>query len=132
MLPPVLEVYVVWHPDDTEGEGIAASLLSHFRGTKFSGLIGGAVDVYVRSASSTDDPAGAPRPVPCVAPLPYGILAPALTAIVLVGGLGLDGALREDGPWLAYVADLAAARDRSAGSVGLFTVTTAAHVLDGP
>ena len=131
MLPPVLEVYVVWHPDDPEGEDIARALLGHFRGTTFSGLIGGAVEVYVRSASATDDPAGTPRPLPCIAPLPYGIPTPGLTAVVLVGGLGLDAAVLDGGRWRDYVSDLAAARDASGGTVGLFTVTTANNVLDG-
>ena len=132
MLPPVLEIYVVWHPDDPEGNDIARALLGHFRGTTFSGLIGGAVEVYTRSAATTDDPAGAPRTLPCTDPLPYGIPGPALTAVVLVGGLGLDAALQTAGPWQDYLADLVAARDASNGSVGLFTVTTAKNVLDGP
>ena len=132
MLPPVLEIYVVWHPDDPEGDEISRALLARFRGTTFSGLIGGAVEVYVRSASATDDPTGAPRALPSTSPLPYDIPSPALTAIVLVGGLGLDAALHDSGPWRDYVSGLVQARDASDGTTGLFLVTTADHVLDGP
>ena len=55
MLPPVLEIYVVWHTKDAEGQTIADTLLGHFRGTAFSGLIGGAVEVYVRSTPQIGD-----------------------------------------------------------------------------
>ena len=62
MLPPVLEVYVVWHPGDPAGHAIADEFVHHFHGTVFSGLIGGAVVVYARSVGwrSTND---APRPI---------------------------------------------------------------------
>ena len=70
MLAPVLEIYVVWHPGDSEGERVAALLLDHFRGTTFSGLIGGAVEVFVRSVSATGDQRDAPRPLPCVEAMP--------------------------------------------------------------
>ncbi len=51
MLPPVLEIYAVWHPDDGPegGREIAREFVNHFHGTLFSGLIGGAVEIYVRS-----------------------------------------------------------------------------------
>jgi hypothetical protein len=42
MLPPVLEIYVVWHPDDAAGKTAADQIVAHFHGTLFSGLIGGA------------------------------------------------------------------------------------------
>jgi hypothetical protein len=131
VLPPVLEIYVVWHPDDVEGEAIAESLLGHFRGTAFSGLIGGAVEVYVRSASSTDEVSGTPRPLPCTDPMPYGVPSPALTAVVLVAGVELTSSIEKHGPWYGYVARLAAAREALPDTVGIFSISTAAHVLDG-
>lgn len=33
MLPPVLEIYVVWHPEDTAGASISQEFLDHFHGT---------------------------------------------------------------------------------------------------
>jgi hypothetical protein len=131
VLPPVLEIYVAWHPGDTEGECIAQTLLDHFRGTAFSGLIGGAVEVYVRSVSSADDPAGAPRPLPCAEPLPYGVPSPALTAVVLVAGVELTSNVERRGPWHGYVEAIAAARHSSPDTVGIFNVCTAENVLDG-
>ncbi len=131
MLPPVLEIYVVWHPEDVAGEDVASALLGHFRGTPFSGLIGGAVEVYVRSASASDDPAGAPRALPCTEPLPYALPIPALTAVVLVAGAELAAAVEAVGSWRDYVSALAVARTGSPTTVGLFTVATATNVLDG-
>lgn len=131
MLPPILEVFVVSHPGDVEGEAVAHMLLGRFRGNAYTGLIGGAVDVYVRSASATADPAGAPRPLPCVDGLPYGVPEPALTAIVLVAGTELAAALEEPGPWRSYVQSLLNARTQDPQHVGLFTVRAAKDVLDG-
>src|SRR5215467_4657050 len=54
VLPPILELYVVWHPGDAAGQAVAQQLIDHFRGSAYSGLIGGAVDVYVRSTSSSE------------------------------------------------------------------------------
>ncbi len=131
MLPPILEVFVVSHPGDAEGETIAQMLLERFRGNAYSGLIGGAVDVYVRAVSGTDDPAGAPRPLPCVEGLPYGVPAPALTAIVIVAGTELAATLNEPGPWRDYVQGLVDARSSDPEHVGLFNVRTAPNVFDG-
>ena len=43
--PPILEIYVVWHPDDVNGEAVADQLTKHFHGPAYSGLAGGAVEV---------------------------------------------------------------------------------------
>jgi hypothetical protein len=131
MLPPILEVYVVFHPGDAEGEYIAQMLLERFRGNAYSGLIGGAVDVYLRSVSAANEPAGAPRPLPCIEGLPYGVASPALTAIVLVAGTELAATLREPGPWREYIQSLVDARSSDPEHVGLFNVRTAPNVFDG-
>lgn len=131
MLPPILEVFVVSHPGDAEGDTVAQMLLERFRGNAYSGLIGGAVDVYVRSVSATDDPSGAPRSLPCIEGLPYGVPAPALTAIVLVAGIELAATLNDPGPWREYVQSLADARSADPEHVGLFNVRTAPNVFDG-
>ena len=124
-------MFVVSHPGDAEGASVAQMLLEHFRGSAYSGLIGGAVDVYVRSVSATDDPAEAPRPLPCIEGLPYGVPPPALTAIVLVAGTELAATLNHSGPWRDYVQSLADARSRDPEHVGLFNVRTAPNVFDG-
>ena len=66
MLPPVLDVYVIYHPLDTRGTDITAALVQHFHGTAFSGLLGGGIEVYVRT-SGWRSQADAPRPIPAVA-----------------------------------------------------------------
>jgi len=130
VLPPILEVFVVHHPADAEGGEVTQMLLERFRGNAYSGLIGGAVDVYVRSVSATEDPDGAPRPLPCVAGLPYGLLTPAMTAIVLVAGTELAATVNVAGPWRDYVQTLANARASDPHHVGLFNVQTAPNVFD--
>lgn len=131
MLPPIVEIFVIWHPRDIEGEEIAQKLLEHFRGTAFSGLIGGAVEVFVRSVSSSDNPAGSPRTLPCIETLPYGVPSPALTAAVLVVGVELTSSIEDRGPWYDYVEAVVAARNGSPNTVGIFPVCTADNVLDG-
>jgi hypothetical protein len=131
MLPPILEVFVVSHPSDEEGGAVAQMLLERFRGSAYTGLIGGAVDVYVRSASATDDPASAPRPLPFIEGLPYGLPSPALTAIVLVAGTELAATVQEAGPWRDYVQTIVDARATDPERVGLFSVRVAPNVFDG-
>lgn len=122
MLPPVLEIYVAWHPRDEEGADIAREVIEHFHGTAFSGLIGGAVEVFTRSVGWRDDN-DAPRPLPFMEALPNGVAAPRLVAVVPVLGRQLVFAL-EDGhiAWDAYVKSIAAAHDDATRSVRAFPV----------
>jgi hypothetical protein len=131
VLAPILEVFVVSHPGDADGVRVAQILLERFRGNAYSGLIGGAVDVYVRSTSATGDAAGAPRALPCIEALPYGVPAPALTAIVLVAGTELAATLQKPGPWRDYVQALVDARAADPEHVGLFNVRVDPNVFDG-
>jgi len=128
MLPPVLEIYVVWHPRDTQGAEIASEVIEHFHGTTFSGLIGGAVEVFTRSAGWKDED-DAPRPLPFMGPLPNGVAAPRFVAVVPVVGRQLVFAL-EDGHagWDEYLKAIAAAHNDNAIAVRAFpyAVTDAA------
>ena len=109
MLPPVLEIYVVWHPGDSAGAQVAQPLIDHFHGGVFTGLIAGAVEVYVRTQGWAS-PADAPRPIP----LPVGdegsLARAALTVVVPVVGLHMARAVESGGPWAAYVKTFADAR----------------------
>jgi hypothetical protein len=49
MLPPVREIFVVWHPAEGVGRGIAGEIIEHFHSTALTGLIGGAVEVLMRT-----------------------------------------------------------------------------------
>lgn len=70
MLPPVLEIYVVWHPSDVKAAEVAGEFVEHFSGTIFTGLIRGAVEIFVRSEGWRHGN-DAPRPIPCPdAPFP--------------------------------------------------------------
>src|SRR4051812_12652244 len=109
MLPPILEIHVVWHPGDTAGSDAAIQFFDHFHGTVFSGLIGGAIDVCMRSAGwrSLGD---APRPIPFpCAPPPNGVSAAQIVAVVPVLGTEFAAAVEEEGVWRTYVEALVAA-----------------------
>lgn len=130
MLPPILEIYVVWHPGDSRGQGILDTLLAHFRGTAFSGLIGGAIDVYSRSAAPTGAPHGAPRPIPAVLSPPYGLRVSRHTAVVVVGGSELAAAVEAGGLWREYLEAMVAKRDGAPDEVSVFPVKIANLAFD--
>lgn len=127
LIPPVLEIYVVWHPDDVVGSTVMASLLEHFHGTSFSGLVGGAVEVYARSAGWIEA-GGAPRPLPFMAPSPNGVLAPSLTVVVPVLGARLARAVENGSSWADYLVEMVAIAERDP-SVGVFSL--AVDRIDG-
>lgn len=127
MLPPVLEIYIVWHPSDDRGSDIAAEFVDHFHGTAFTGLIGGAIEVFARSVGwhSSND---APRPIPCAAtPLPNDIQEAKFTAIVPVMGLRMAAAVQAGaGPWQEYVEAIRHLQEEADDRVGVFP-----YLLDG-
>ena len=110
LIPPVLEVFVLWHPDDAAGGQVAATLLEHFHGTAFAGLVGGAVEVYTRSAGWNTQ-GGPPRPLPFTEPLPNGLAAAAVSVIVPVLGTNLARAAQDHEQWRDYLQAVAAAPD---------------------
>ncbi len=107
LLPPVLEIFVVWHPDDDAGGRVAEWLLDHFHGTAFSGLIGGAVEVYTRS-TPWHGVEGPPRSMPFVGDQPAGLEVPTVTVVVPVLSAHLARAVEDGGAWRAWMADLLA------------------------
>jgi hypothetical protein len=131
MLPPVLEIHVVWHPDDEAGRTIADEIVEHFHGTTFTGLIGGAVEVLVRS-EGWQAPGGAPRPIFTPAAPPPNHVAPAMfAAVVPILGIGLARAVENDGPWQAYMRDIVTAQNAQADRVGLFPYRLHSVATDG-
>lgn len=130
-MPPVLEIYVIWHPGDIDGLGIAQEFVDHFHGTVFSGLIGGGIEVYARSAGwqSADD---APRPVPVREDSsPYGVQQAQFLALVPVLGNRLSAAVQTAGPWQSYIRELAAAQAADSQRVGLFPYLLDGGAIDG-
>jgi hypothetical protein len=131
MLPPVLEIHVVWHPDDEVGPTIGDEIVEHFHGTAFTGLIGGAVEVLVRS-EGWQAPGGAPRPIFTPAAPPPNHVAPAMfAAVVPILGIGLAQAVENDGPWQAYMRDVVTAQKAQADRVGLFPYRLNPAATDG-
>ncbi|MCA1971667.1 MAG: toll/interleukin-1 receptor domain-containing protein [Caenispirillum sp.] len=141
MLPPVLEVYVLWHPDDTKGADVADRLIEHFHAEAFSGLLGGAIDVYVRSIG-WDGPGTQPRPIP----LPNEThLTPAparFVAIVPLLGPALSREVATSGsPWNQYLDHLVRAAETvhvpavagkpAQKAIAIFPVTLHADALHG-
>lgn len=111
MLPPILEVYVLWHPaDEAAGRPLMDRLVAHFHGNAYSGLLGGAIEVFARSHGWLDA-AGAPRPLPPVGSgSDVDVPATELTAVVVWMGMGLARAVEAEGsPWGTW---LEALRDR--------------------
>jgi TIR domain len=130
MLPPVLEIYIVWHPGDAAGERITETLLAHFRGTAFSGLIGGAIDVYVRTVSPSGSAGDAPPPIPALDPPAYDLAAARHTAVVVVGGTELAAAVETEGPWRSYIEAILDARRADPDKVGVFPVKVTPLAFD--
>jgi hypothetical protein len=132
MLPPVLEIFVVWHPNDGDGLRLAESLVDHFHGTLFSGLIGGAIEVYIRSAgwSSHND---APRAIPVPGdPPPNGVKQALFTAIVPLLGNRLAGAAQSaDAPWHQYIENIGLAQRNYPRQVGVFPIVLDRASMDG-
>jgi hypothetical protein len=109
-LPPLLELYVLWHPRDVLGAQAAVALHEHFHGPTYAGLAGGAVEVYVRS-DGWAGPEGPPRPLPIHAPLPHGLPTAEFTVILPILGIGLLRAAQSSAEWSSYLATIAAAKD---------------------
>jgi hypothetical protein len=131
MLPPILDIYLIWHPADAAASDLASQILEHFHGTSFSGLIGGAIEVFVRSApwelSST-----APRAIPYAGMTNAGSTAVSeYTVVVPMLGHELASALESNDPgWLEYLQAMLVAHATSKGNVGLFPFQLDPGVLD--
>ena len=130
MLPPILEIYVVWHPGDAEGARVANHLLDHFRGTAFSGLIGGAIEVYVRSESRSGRVEEPPALMPILEPPPYDLAVSSYTAAVVVAGTELAAAVEAPGAWRDYIEQIAGGHATDPHTIGLFPVQVAPLALD--
>ncbi len=121
---------MLWHPNDTDGERVAQWLLDHFRGTPYSGLVGGAVEVYTRSVAWAPD-SDRPRPLPFHEALPYGLSQSRITAVVPVLGVRLARAVADEASgWRRYLEGLVASA-AEASHVGIFPVRLPGSVDGG-
>lgn len=127
-IPPILDVFVVWHPDDTIGAQRFAELHEHFHGPAYSGLAGGAVEVYARSEPWTAG--GAPRPLGVETPLGNGLPAAQFNAIVPIIDTTLMRTVADaTSPWNAYVRDIAALNKQP--GVGVYPISAQGLQWDG-
>lgn len=131
MLPPVLEVYVVWHPEDDGGNLIAEQFLEHFHGTTFSGLIGGGLELYVRSQPWTGGDM-APRPIPSEGRMTFEGIRPSkyVTIVPLVGTALAQACQIQDSPWYKYLSELVS-REQSDEHFGIFPYVMNNGVMNG-
>ena len=100
--PPILDVYVVWHPDDEVGVRAFERLHAHFHSEGYSGLAGGAVEVYARSLGWLMA-GGPPRPLLLPGSEERTPRPAQFSAIVPVLGVGLRDAVQSDQDWAEYL-----------------------------
>lgn len=101
-VPPILDVYVVWHPGDAAGEEVFRRLHAHFHSQSYSGLAGGAVEVYGRSVGWQPG-VGAPRPLLLPGTSSTVVRPAQFAAIVPVLGGSLRDAAQADASWADYL-----------------------------
>jgi hypothetical protein len=123
-----MDVIVIWHPGDRLGPLVGEALVDHFHGTVFSGLIGGAVEVYVRWAGWSG--AGSvPRPLSFPTDAPgSGSAGARFVAVVPVMSRPMADAVSDRGPWRDYVAQIPAAQDAYPDRVACFPLATSARL----
>lgn len=117
--PPILDVYVVWHPHDEAGTDVFERIHAHFHSHAYSGLAGGAVEVYARSMGWSTD-AGAPRPLVLPGAAKVTSEPAQFSAIVPVLGAGLRDAVQRDTDWADYLGLIA---DSVTDSIAVLPVT---------
>lgn len=121
MAVSLVDIYVVWHPEDEEGQNIADWLLDHFQGTPYSGLIGGSIEVYVRS-SPWRSGSEAPRAMQFPELARFGGQGPRFSVVVPVLGVHLARAVESpSSAWGGYLASVSEAA-RAADNVGVFPI----------
>lgn len=110
---------------------MAREFVEHFHGKAFTGLIGGAVEVLVRSEGwrSRED---APRPLPISSTPNSGSLQqPEFVAIVPIMGNEMATAVQtEDGKWRSFIEQLIQFRNSMPKRVAIFPYQLDAGVLD--
>uniref|UniRef100_UPI0028F15BD7 hypothetical protein n=1 Tax=Actinomyces radicidentis TaxID=111015 RepID=UPI0028F15BD7 len=123
--PTVLDIFVTWHPRDSDGEAVLEEVFDHYHSEPFAGLAGGAIEVYGRSAPAP----GRTAPPPIMTRVgrigdaddthdggdSWGEAA-AYAVVLLLIGPGLVRASLEDASWQRYLAQLRDLQHSSSGS----------------
>jgi len=122
MLPPVLEIFVVWHPDDMGGAERSKEIFDHFmHGPSFSGMIGGGIQVVFRSASWEGGDT-APRPIYTQEnPATLGIRPASFVIVVPLLGIEMAASVEsEDSDWRQFIAAIRDAEATTPDRIGVF------------
>lgn len=122
MLPPVLEVFIVFHPEDYNGEWLANEIANHFmENSTFSGIIGGGIQVSIR-AQGWSESKDAPRPIYSQGNHPPSHMKSSdFTIIVPLIGNEMAGAVENtDSCWHAYISEVDRMHSCAPDSVGVF------------
>lgn len=133
MLPPILEIFIVWHPQDAAGNDLARTIFGHFmHGPTFSGLIGGGIQVSLRSASWEGD-GGPPRPIYAAGePTPNRIQPASFVAVVPLLGTEMAASVEVTGSeWRRYVAAIRDTETRMPDRFGVFPYLISNGATDG-
>lgn len=113
---PFLALYVVWHPDFTEGAEIAEMLREHFRRKLYENVAGGTgLSVLFRSTPVPGSPV----------PLPIDLNDAETTAIVVLA----DQALAADVDWTNYVREIVERTEAAGLGTRVFPVAIESSVL---
>lgn len=133
MLPPVLEIFIVWHPNDVDAHQPAEAIFAHFSGgLAFSGVIGGGIQVSLRSAG-WGGAGSAPRPVYMDGNrAPNGIHPASFVAVVPLLGIEMAAEVeRTDSSWHHFVAVIKEAQMQAQERFGVFPCLISSHATDG-
>lgn len=122
MLPPVLEVFIVWHPHDSDAAKLAEQVFNHFMsGATFSGVIGGGIQVSLRSDGWAGS-GSAPRPIYADGNLaPNGISPARFVAVVPLLAIEMAVSVQNgESEWHNYVAEIRQMQEQMPDHFGVF------------
>ncbi|MCU1572252.1 MAG: hypothetical protein JWO93_334 [Micrococcaceae bacterium] len=128
VLPPILDIFVVWHPNAELGPTLFRWLSDHFHSATFSGLAGGAVEVYGRS-SGWSHVGSSPRPLGIESPVAGDLPAAQFNAIVPLLDINMARAVRDEDSWADYMRDIG--RLRKVKGIGVFPLSVPGSDLRG-
>lgn len=113
---PFLALYIVWHPDFTDGAVIAEKLREHYRRNLYENISGGTgLSVLFRSQPTPEK----------TTPIPISLDEAQTTAIIVLA----DEHLVSNADWLQYVNELANQTEAAGLASRLFPVSITATVL---
>ena len=133
MLPPILEIFIIWHPGDHRGADFARVIFEHFmQGPTLCGVIGGGVQVSLRSAG-WEGPGTAPRPVYTEGDLaPNGIRPASFVAVVPLLGIEMAAHVEDtSSQWYEYIAAIPEMQETSPERIGVFPFLLNPGATDG-